>query len=78
LRIDRKVDFYLKDGARKYRCDVKLMGQGNPESADAIFARHSDVFIADKLSAQNKKQADELNVNWGIVILTNTVDFSDY
>ncbi|GMO42550.1 MAG: hypothetical protein Ta2F_18430 [Termitinemataceae bacterium] len=39
------------------------MGQGNPESADAIFARHSDVFVADKLSDQNKKQAERLKVN---------------
>jgi hypothetical protein len=62
--VDREVDFYLKNGIKKYRCEVKLMGQGNPESADAIFARHSDVFVADKLSSQNKKQADELNVNW--------------
>lgn len=40
------------------------MGRGNPESADAIFARKSDIFIADKLSNLNKKQADYLNVKW--------------
>ncbi|GHU25761.1 hypothetical protein FACS1894172_06880 [Spirochaetia bacterium] len=40
------------------------MGQGNPESADAIFARRSNIFVADKLSDQNKSQAEELNVNW--------------
>ncbi|MDR1127114.1 MAG: CfrBI family restriction endonuclease [Treponema sp.] len=62
--VDREVDFYLKNDIKKYRCEVKLMGQGNPESADAIFARRSNVFIADKLSEQNKKQADELNVTW--------------
>jgi hypothetical protein len=48
----------------KYRCEVKLMGQGNPESADAIFARETNVFVADKLSDQNKNQADQLGVNW--------------
>ncbi|MDR1362908.1 MAG: CfrBI family restriction endonuclease [Spirochaetaceae bacterium] len=62
--VDREVDFYLKNDSKKYRCEVKLMGQGNPESADAIFARHSDIFVADRLSDQNKKQADELNVSW--------------
>jgi hypothetical protein len=62
--VDREVDFYLIEGANKYRCEVKLMGQGNPESADAIFARESNVFVADKLSAQNKRQAERLNVNW--------------
>jgi predicted AAA+ superfamily ATPase len=60
----REVDFYLSNGKNKYRCEVKLMGQGNPESADAIFARESDVFIADKLSTLNKQQAEKLNVQW--------------
>ncbi len=40
------------------------MGRGNPESADAIFARESDVFVADKLSDLNKHQADMLKVKW--------------
>ncbi len=62
--VDREIDFYLKNETEKYRCEVKLMGKGNPESADAIFARGSDIFVADKLSEQNKHQADELNVHW--------------
>jgi len=40
------------------------MGRGNPESADAIFARESDVFVADKLSDLNKREAERLNVKW--------------
>ena len=60
----RVVDFYLIKGNKYYRCEVKLMGKGNPESADAIFARESDIFVADKLSELNKKQADNLNVKW--------------
>ena len=40
------------------------MGKGNPESADAIIARNTDIFIADTLSKQNKNQCDELNVKW--------------
>lgn len=62
--VDREIDFYLKNENNKYRCEVKLMGQGNPESADAIFARKSNVFVADKLSDQNKNQAEQLNVHW--------------
>jgi hypothetical protein len=62
--VDREIDFYLLSNGKQYLCEVKLMGQGNPESADAIFARHSNVFVADKLSAQNKNQADALHVNW--------------
>ncbi|QQS30106.1 MAG: CfrBI family restriction endonuclease [Sphingobacteriales bacterium] len=60
----REVDFYLINNETYYRCEVKLMGRGNPESADAIFARESNVFVADKLSDLNKQQADKLNVKW--------------
>lgn len=60
----REVDFYLIKEKKYYRCEVKLMGQGNPESADAIFARESDIFVADKLSDLNKQQADKLEVKW--------------
>lgn len=60
----REVDFYLIKGNKYSRCEVKMMGRGNPESADAIFARESDVFVADKLSDLNKQQADKLNVKW--------------
>ena len=60
----REVDFYLINGETYSRCEVKMMGRGNPESADAIFARESDVFVADKLSELNKQQADMLNVKW--------------
>lgn len=63
--VDREVDFYLisPDGS-KHRCEVKLMGKGNPESADAIFARQTEVFVADTLSVQNKNQSDLLGVVW--------------
>ena len=64
LDVDREIDFYLKNGARQYKCEVKLMGQGNPESADAIIARDSHVFVADTLSQQNKNQCDQLGVAW--------------
>ena len=60
----REVDFYLINEQTYSRCEVKMMGRGNPESADAIFARESDVFVADKLSDLNKQQADILNVKW--------------
>ena len=64
-KVSREIDFYLVDNNQnKYLCEVKLMGHGNPESADAIFARRSNVFVADKLSAQNKHQAEELGVTW--------------
>ena len=41
LDVDREVDFklYNRNKKREYRVEVKLMGRGNPESADVIFAR---------------------------------------
>ncbi len=61
----REIDFYLvsPDGVR-HNCEVKLMGKGNPESADAIIARASEVFIADTLSDLNKEQLTGRGVKW--------------
>lgn len=60
----REVDFYLINDQTYSRCEVKLMGRGNPEGADVIFARKSNVFIADKMSDLNKQQAESYNVKW--------------
>jgi len=60
----REIDFYLVNNGQNYKCEVKLMGKGNPESADAVIARDSKVFVADKLSDTNKKQLDSLKVEW--------------
>ena len=65
LDFDREVDFKLYDkNFKEYRCEVKLMGKGNPESADAVFARNSDIFIADTLSDQNKNQLNQRKISW--------------
>jgi len=62
----REVDFYLIGNKpnERYRCEVKLMGKGNPESADVIYARDTKVFIADKLSDLNKKQLNNAGTEW--------------
>ena len=62
--VNREIDFFLLEGENTYKCEAKLMGKGNPESADAVIARDSKVFVADKLSDQNKAQLDELKVEW--------------
>ena len=64
LSFEREIDFYLVKGDEEYKCEVKLMGKGNPESADAVIARDSKVFVADKLSQTNKNQLDHLDVEW--------------
>ncbi len=64
IDFEREVDFYLVEGINQYKCEVKLMGRGNPESADAVIARDSKVFVADKLSETNKRQLDSLGIEW--------------
>lgn len=58
--FDREIDFLL-DG---HKCEVKLMGMGNPESADVAQARATKVFIAAKLSEANKAQLTHDGVEW--------------
>lgn len=62
--FEREIDFYLIEGKNQYKCEVKLMGIGNPESADAFIARDSRVFIADKLSDTNKNQLNSRKIEW--------------
>lgn len=62
--FEREIDFYLIERENQYKCEVKLMGRGNPESADAVIARDSKVFVADKLSETNKKQLNSRKVEW--------------
>ncbi|MDI6780767.1 MAG: CfrBI family restriction endonuclease [bacterium] len=70
MSFEREIDFYLCNEENDYKCEVKLMGKGNPESADAVIARDSKVFVADKLSDTNKAQLDSLKISW--VELRNT------
>lgn len=60
----REVDFYLIKDNSEHKCEVKLIGKGNFESVDAVIARGSKVFIADKLSDTNKSQLDDHGVEW--------------
>lgn len=62
--FEREIDFYFIEGINQYKCEVKLMGKGNPESADAVIPRDSRVFVADKLSDMNKRQLNSLKVDW--------------
>ncbi len=62
--FEREIDFYLIEDKNQYKCEVKLMGRGNPESADAVIARDSKIFVADKLSDTNKKQLNSRKVEW--------------
>ena len=46
----REVDFYLTNpNGEAHKCEVKLMGLGNPESADGAIARGVKVFVFDSI-----------------------------
>ena len=73
----RESDFYLFDDAgRGFPCEVKLMGKGNPESADAVYARSSRVLVANTLSDLNKEQMDANGIFW--VELKNVDDYKRF
>ena len=61
----REIDFCLLDeNEQLQKCEVKLMGKGNPEGADALYARGANVFVASKLSDTNIRQLDNEGVKW--------------
>ena len=60
----REVDFYLIKGENQYNCEIKLIGKGNPESADAAHARNTAILVADTLSENGKKQLEDENIEW--------------
>ncbi len=62
--FEREIDFYLIEEKNQHKCEVKLIGVSNPESADVVIARDTKVFVADKLSDTNKKQLDGRKVEW--------------
>ncbi|NMC15610.1 MAG: CfrBI family restriction endonuclease [Chloroflexi bacterium] len=64
IEISRQIDFYLNCKGNFYKCEVKLMGKGNPESADAAYARKSHIFVADTLSEKNKVQFNDNRIEW--------------
>ena len=72
--FDREVDYKLIDRNGKiYRIEVKLMGKGNPESADATIARDSNIFVADTLSQQNCNQLKERGIEYLILKDNNNI-----
>lgn len=62
--FEREIDFFLKKDKDVYKCEVKLMGKGNPESADVFIARESNIFVADKLSETNIAQFNSKGAHW--------------
>ena len=63
-RSENPIFTYLMDTGKDYPGEVKLMGKGNPESADAVYARDSRFLVANKLSDPNKQQMDSGGILW--------------
>ena len=78
LPYDRETDYKLiSRNGKVYRIEVKLMGKGNPESADATFARDCDIFIADTLSEQNCAQLTARGIEY-LVLRGNHHSLGDF
>ena len=78
LSYDREVDYQLLSRTGKiYRVEVKLMGRGNPESADMTIARDTNIFIADTLSDQNCAQLKAREIEY-IMLRNNTEIIRDF
>ncbi len=76
--FDREVDYKLISKSGKiYRIEVKLMGKGNPESADATIARDSNIFVADTLSEQNCNQLASRGVEY-LILKGNTNPIEEF
>lgn len=77
-KFDREIDYKLigEDGT-VYKIEVKLMGKGNPESADATIARDSDIFVADTLSEQNCNQLADRGTKY-VILKDNAHSLEDF
>ena len=60
----REVDFILIGPESGIKCEVKLMGEGNPENVDAVNSKDTQVFVADKLSDLVRNQLNDNNIKW--------------
>lgn len=65
IEVAREIDFYINNGQRTfYKCEVKLSGKGNPESADVTFARDTHLLVADTISTRTKTQLNNARKEW--------------
>ena len=61
----RETDFYIiDDDNNKFKVEFKMMGRGNPEGADSLYARDTSIFMGDTLSETVKKQCEDNGVYW--------------
>lgn len=60
---NRDTDFFfVNEDGDILAVEIKLMGRGNPESADGAIARNANIFFAYKLSDSNKTNLSNLGI----------------
>ena len=59
-----QVDFMLQRHGVQYRCEVKLMGRGNPEGFKAALVNDARLLVADRLSDQAITTLGKNKVAW--------------
>ena len=60
----REIDFFIVNGKIRHKCEIKLIGKGNTESIDSVFAREGRVFVADNLTKNNIKQLNDKKIEF--------------
>lgn len=75
----RQADFHYFKDTENIKCEIKLMGKGNPESADAAMARYTQILIANKISDSQKEELNRKGILWLETQGNNNLlrDFSD-
>ncbi len=60
----RETDFYLRGSRqRDIKCEVKMMGRGNPESIDSAWRKGVKVFVGFEISETGKREANDKGVH---------------
>ena len=66
--FDREVDYVIvDDNGKVIKCEVKLMGKGNPESADASLARDADLFVTNTLGDTIRRELNKRDIPFVIM-----------
>ena len=59
-----QIDFMLLRSGRPIRCEIKLMGRGNPEGFKAAMPNDAQLLVADHLSDQARTTLTKNRVQW--------------
>ncbi len=55
---------FISRSGVELRCELKLMGKGNPESTESIFSDNSNIVIVDKASETERCELHQFRKHW--------------